>query len=62
MMVNITIFGDGATMTEMIDALETALTEMRAQYCGPDDTPVAEPKSDDVECDLNEINTARDWM
>jgi len=63
MMVNITIFGDGATMGEMIGALETALTEMRSQYCGPDDSPVVNDRNTDIpDCDLNEINTARDWI
>ncbi len=62
MMVNITIFGDAATMQEMIAALEQALTEMRNQYCSPDEAEPAEVKSEDNECDLNEINIARDWM
>ena len=39
-----------------------ALYEMRSQYCGPDNSTAPEPKLDDDECDLNEINTARDWM
>ncbi len=33
---------------------------MRGVYCSPEETP--EPKEDVEECDLNEINTARDWM
>lgn len=65
MMVNITIFGDAPTMGEMITALEQALVEMRAQYCGPEDggpEKLEDRKDDDDECDLNEINTARNWI
>ncbi|TRY76845.1 hypothetical protein TCAL_06875 [Tigriopus californicus] len=63
MMVNITIFGDANTMTEMVNALEQALSEMRSQYCGPDNSTAPEPKSDDTnECDLEEINKAKEWI
>eukprot|EP00095_Tigriopus_kingsejongensis_P007137 maker-scaffold687_size111633-snap-gene-0.26 protein:Tk07137 transcript:maker-scaffold687_size111633-snap-gene-0.26-mRNA-1 annotation:"pollen specific glycine-rich protein grp16" len=63
MMVNITIFGDANTMSEMVNALEQALTEMRSQYCGPDNSTAPEPKSDDTdECDFEEINKAKEWI
>jgi len=46
----------------MIGALETALTEMRSQYCGPDDSSIPVRQKDIPECDLNEINKARVWI
>jgi hypothetical protein len=35
---------------------------MRSQYCGPANATSPEEKASNDECDLNEINMARDWM
>jgi hypothetical protein len=44
----------------LLSFFRAAMTEMRADYCGPSDR-IIEPIETD-ECDVNEINTARDWM
>jgi hypothetical protein len=35
---------------------------MRAQYCGAEEPRILEDPIVSDECDLNEINNARDWM
>merc|ERR1719244_1733070 len=61
-MVNLTIFGDANTMNEMILALQTALTEMRGEYCTADTRAKLPGPSEDNECDLDEINNAGNWI
>jgi len=61
MMVNITIFGNEATMTEMIIALEAALDDMSREYCSQEPR-LPEPTTDGNTCDLEEINAARQFI
>ena len=35
---------------------------MRSNYCGPTNDTIVEPKSDSDECDINEINAAKEWI
>lgn len=44
----------------MANSTRTAMTTMRLDYCGP--TNATQIIVITLECDLNEINTARDWM
>lgn len=62
MMVNITIFGDGNTMTQMIGALEAALTEIREGYCGPANVTEPVARIEESNCFLDEINTAKEFI
>lgn len=61
MMVNITIFGNEQTMTEMIIALESALDDMSREYCSQEPR-LPEPTTDGNTCDLEEINAARQFI
>ena len=64
MLVNITIFGDGAVINDMVVALNAALLEMRTKYCDTKTTFI-QAESPDVQdklCDLEEIENAGEWM
>jgi len=62
MLVNITIFGDGAVINEMVVALNAALLEMRTKYCESDTAAPLVEEGDDNQCDLEEIETAGEWI
>jgi len=63
MLVNITIFGDGAIMNEMVVALNAALLEMRTKYCdSSSQVSIAVTDDDDNKCYLEEIDTAGEWI
>jgi len=60
MLVNITIFGDTGTMKEMIEAIESALTEMSNEYCSSE--PIQQRDRPSNECDQEEILNTRKWI
>jgi len=64
MLVNITIFGDGAIINEMVVALNAALLEMRTKYCDSSSTVsiAVGDDDDDNKCYLEEIDTAGEWI
>jgi len=63
MLVNITIFGDGAIINEMVVALNAALLEMRTKYCdSSSQVSIAVTDDDDNKCYLEEIDTAGEWI
>jgi len=63
MLVNITIFGDGAIMNEMVVALNAALLEMRTKYCdSSSQVSITVTDDDDNKCYLEEIDTAGEWI
>ena len=63
MLVNITIFGDGVFMNEMVGALNAALLEMRPKYCDSDYAVVdRKVPVDENKCYSEEIGTAGEWM